>query len=144
MDVDLGQELLNELGSSLQDLETQLGALMQFLKDQGVVTDEKLAPYLTQAGNASSVRWRAARVRLEKVLSSAHEKEQTQQQEKAPPAPEEHGEKKVSESKEEVAVKEKDAGEKKVEERKSGETDASEGKAVEKEKVAGKDQKDVA
>jgi hypothetical protein len=58
MDVHLGQELLEELGSSLENLETRQGALLQLLQDKGIVTDEQLAPYLTQAGNASSVRWR--------------------------------------------------------------------------------------
>jgi len=56
MDVHLAEELLNELGSSLEMLETQQGALLQFLKDKGVITDEQFAPYLTQAGNASNVR----------------------------------------------------------------------------------------
>jgi hypothetical protein len=76
MDVHLGQELLDELGSSLETLETQQGALLQLLKDKGIVTDEELAPYLTQAGNASNVRWRAARLRLERLLSAAQEKEE--------------------------------------------------------------------
>jgi len=57
MDVHLGQELLDELGSSLESMETQQGALLQFLKDKGIVNDEELAPYLIQAGNASNVRW---------------------------------------------------------------------------------------
>ena len=70
MNVDLAHELLNELGLSLEHLETQQAALMQFLKDEGIVTDNKLAPYLTQAGKASNVRWRAARVRLERLISA--------------------------------------------------------------------------
>jgi hypothetical protein len=76
MDVHLGQELLDELGSSLENLETQQSALLQFLKEKGIVTDEQLAPYLTQAGNASNVRWRAARLRLERLLSGAQQEEQ--------------------------------------------------------------------
>jgi hypothetical protein len=70
MNVDLAQELLNELGTSLEDLETQQAALFQFLKDRGVVTEDQLAPYLNQAGKASNVRWRAARVRLERLISA--------------------------------------------------------------------------
>ena len=54
MNVDLAQELLNELGSSLESLETQHAALLQFLKDNGTVTDEQFDPYLTQAGRAVS------------------------------------------------------------------------------------------
>jgi hypothetical protein len=74
MDVHLGQELLDELGSSLENLETQQSALLQFLKEKGIVTDQQLAPYLTQAGNASNVRWRAARLRLERLLSGPNKK----------------------------------------------------------------------
>jgi len=76
MDVRVAQELLNELGSSLENLETQQAALLQLLKDKRMVTDEELAPYLNQAGNASSVRWRAAHVRLEHIFSAAAPKEQ--------------------------------------------------------------------
>jgi hypothetical protein len=76
MDAHLAQELLNELGSSLETLETQQAALLQFLKDKGIVTEEQLAPYLNEAGNASSVRWRAAHVRLEHLFSAAEQRAQ--------------------------------------------------------------------
>jgi hypothetical protein len=76
MNVDLAQELLNELGLSLQSLETEQAALLQFLKDNGVLTDDQFAPYLAQAGKASSVRWRAAHVRLEHLFSSERQKEE--------------------------------------------------------------------
>jgi uncharacterized protein YdaU (DUF1376 family) len=76
MNVDLAEQLLNELGSSLENLETQIAALLQFLKDNGVVTDDQFAPYLTKAGNASNVRWRAARVRLQHLFLAEREKEE--------------------------------------------------------------------
>jgi hypothetical protein len=76
MNVDLAQELLNELGSSLENLETQQAALLQFLKDEGIVTDDQLVRYLDQASKASNVRWRAARVRLERLFSTEKEKEE--------------------------------------------------------------------
>jgi hypothetical protein len=76
VDVQLGQELLDELGSTLENLETQQGALLQCLKEKGVVSDEELAPFLTQASNASNVRWRAARLRLERILSGAQQKKE--------------------------------------------------------------------
>jgi hypothetical protein len=76
MNVDLAQELLNELGSSLKNLETEQSALLQFLKDNGVLTDDQFAPYLAQAGTASSVRWRAAHIRLESLISSERQKEE--------------------------------------------------------------------
>jgi len=63
------KEILDELFSLLESLETQSLALTQFLKDQGIATEEKLAPYLDRAGNASSVKWRAARARMQYLLS---------------------------------------------------------------------------
>jgi hypothetical protein len=63
------KEILEELFSLLESLETQSLALTQFLKDQGIATDEKLGPYLDRAGNASSVKWRAARARMQYLLS---------------------------------------------------------------------------
>jgi hypothetical protein len=65
------EQLLDEMISSLEDLETTAGATLQFLKNKGHATDEDLAPYLEQAGNASNVRWRAARLRMMSLLSSA-------------------------------------------------------------------------
>jgi len=76
MNSHLAQELLNELGSSLESLETRNTALLQFLNDRGIVTDDQLAPDMDQAGNASSVRWRATRVRLERVFAAATEAEE--------------------------------------------------------------------
>jgi hypothetical protein len=63
------KEILDELFSLLESLEAQSLALTQFLKDQGIATDKKLAPYLDRAGNASSVKWRAARARMQYLLS---------------------------------------------------------------------------
>jgi hypothetical protein len=74
------KEILDELFSLLESLETQSLALTQFLKDQGIATDEKLAPYLDRAGNASSVKWRAARARMQYLLSPV--KKQTNEKEK--------------------------------------------------------------
>ncbi len=71
MDETVINEILDDLFSSLEDLETQSGAVLMFLKDQGIATDEKLAPYLKQAGDASNVRWRATRVRIGFLLASA-------------------------------------------------------------------------
>jgi len=70
------KEVLNELFSHLERLETQSDAILQFLKEKKRVTDKQLAPYLEQAGNASNVRWRAARVRTEHLLSLVETKEE--------------------------------------------------------------------
>jgi len=69
------KEILNELFSHLERLETQSEAILQFLKEKKRV-DKQLAPYLEQAGNASNVRWRAARVRIEHLLSPEHPEEE--------------------------------------------------------------------
>ena len=63
------KEVLGELFGLLEAQETNSAAILQFLKDAGLATDEKLAPYLERAGNASSVKWRAARIRMEFLLS---------------------------------------------------------------------------
>ena len=66
------KEVLNELFSHLERLETQNEAILQFLKEKKRVTDKQLAPYLEQAGNASNVKWRAARVRIDHLLAPEH------------------------------------------------------------------------
>jgi len=76
------KEILDELFSLLEALETQSVALTQFLKDQGIATDEKLAPYLDRAGNASSVKWRAARARMQYLLSPVAKKKNDLEKEK--------------------------------------------------------------
>jgi hypothetical protein len=63
------KEVLNDLFSHMERLETQSEAILQFLKEKKRVTDKQLAPYLEQAGNASNVKWRAARVRIGHLLS---------------------------------------------------------------------------
>ncbi len=70
------KEVLNDLFSHLERLETQNAAILQFLKEKKRVTDKQLAPYLEQAGNASSVKWRAARVRIDHLLEPEHPEEE--------------------------------------------------------------------
>ena len=77
------KEVFDELFTLLENLEAQNLAVLQFLKDQKVGTEKKLAPYLERAGNASSVKWRAARVRMEYLLSPIEKKEKEQEKAKA-------------------------------------------------------------
>ena len=65
------EEILHDLFSSMEALETQNTAILQFLKDKGIATDEELASHLEQAGKASSVRWRGVRVRADYLFASA-------------------------------------------------------------------------
>lgn len=78
------EQLLDEMLSSLEDLETKAGATLQFLKDKGHATDKDLAPYLEQAGNASNVRWRAARLRMMSLLTSAMKSDEPAKEAQAP------------------------------------------------------------
>src|SRR6266403_2194553 len=65
------QEIFHDLFSSMETLETQSAAVLQFLKDKGIATDEELASHLEQAGDASSVRWRGVRGRADYLFASA-------------------------------------------------------------------------
>jgi hypothetical protein len=71
MDPTITQEILNDLIPSLEALEAKSTAVLEFLKREGIASDEKLAPYLEQAANASNVRWLGVRVRIARLLSAA-------------------------------------------------------------------------
>ena len=79
MDQELIDEILEELSSAMERVETQSAAALEFLKEKGMAKQEDLAPYLERAGNASSVRWQATRVRLSRLLSSIEKREQAKQ-----------------------------------------------------------------
>jgi hypothetical protein len=81
------QEILHELFSSLETLDTQSAAILEFLKDKGIGSEKDLAPYLERAGNASSVRWRAVRVRIEYLLNSATQAAEQDARKESPKSP---------------------------------------------------------
>ncbi|HUK23862.1 MAG TPA: hypothetical protein VLV49_04730 [Terriglobales bacterium] len=70
MDIEIAKQLLDELLPTLEAMEAQSAAVLQFLKEKKG-GEKQIAPYLERAENASSVRWRAIRVRTMSLLSSA-------------------------------------------------------------------------
>lgn len=78
------KQILEQIFSSVEDVETQSAAILQFLKDKGMANDEELAPYFERAKTSSGVRWVAIRARVDYLLSSAINKEE---EEKAAGAP---------------------------------------------------------
>ncbi|MGH9516510.1 MAG: hypothetical protein ACRD3P_12635 [Terriglobales bacterium] len=71
MDPKIVREILEDLIPSLETLEAKSTAALEFLKHEGIASDEKLAPYLEQAASASNVRWLGVRVRIERLLFAA-------------------------------------------------------------------------
>ncbi len=80
MDETVLQEILDELFSTLEASETQNGAMLSFLKNRGVVSEEEFAPFLEGAAKASNVRWRATRARVNYLLSKAPEATEVSQE----------------------------------------------------------------
>jgi len=67
------QEVISDLLEHLEALETRCAALTQLVKEKGVGTEEEFARCAKQASEASGIKWRAARVRMEHLFASVHE-----------------------------------------------------------------------
>ena len=52
---DIAQEILGQLFSSLEALQTQSSAILQFLKDKGIAGDQELAVHFEQAGKQAAL-----------------------------------------------------------------------------------------
>jgi hypothetical protein len=76
MDLEIASQILDELFPLLEEQDTQISAVLQFLQDKRTAANDDLAPYLERAGNASNVRWRAVRVRLESLLTAVNRSEE--------------------------------------------------------------------
>jgi len=74
MDPEITDQIFDELFPVFQRLETQNAAILQLLRDKGIIGDDELAPYLEEAGKSSSVRWQVARIRVAKLLGAAEKK----------------------------------------------------------------------
>jgi hypothetical protein len=74
--IDPIKQLFDDLFTLLEAQETQTIAVMELLRDAGIASEEKMKPYLERAGNAASVKWRAARVRMEYLLTPVQKKKE--------------------------------------------------------------------
>lgn len=79
MDDKLVRQVFEELLHSLEALDTKCAAILQFLRNKGIASDDELAAYFEQAGNASSVRWRATRVRINHLLATKQDEDKDQE-----------------------------------------------------------------
>lgn len=84
MDGRILQEMLDELFSAMEALETRNDAILQCLKSRGTISDKDLAPFLEKSANASDVRWRAARIRMNHLLAGAVNASEMAQQKSQP------------------------------------------------------------
>jgi len=71
MTTDPAEQVFEELLPYLETLDAQIGAIVQALKDKGVITSEGFTKLVQKADMASDIRKRGLRVRMEFLFSSA-------------------------------------------------------------------------
>lgn len=71
MTTDPSEQVFEELLPYLETLDAQIGAIVQVLKDKGLITSEEFAERVKKADMASDIRERGLRVRMEFLFSSA-------------------------------------------------------------------------
>ena len=71
MTTDPSEQVFEELLPYLETLDAQIGAIVQVLKDKGLITSEEFAGRVQKADMASEIRERGFRVRMEFLFSSA-------------------------------------------------------------------------
>src|ERR1700746_1106693 len=76
MEAKIAEQILDEMASTFEALESQSAAILQFLKDNKIANDDQLAPYMEKAAAARSVRWRARRVRMGRLFALAEKSEE--------------------------------------------------------------------
>ena len=74
MNIDPAEQVFEDMLPYLETLDAQVGAIVQLLKDKGITTNEEFARYVQQADNASNVRKRGIRVRMEYLFTHAAER----------------------------------------------------------------------
>lgn len=65
------EQFFEELLPYLEQLDARIGAVVQLLKEKGMITDEEFAARVKRADMGSEVRDRGLRVRMEHLFSLA-------------------------------------------------------------------------
>ena len=65
------EQVFEEMLPYLETLDAQIGGIIQLLKDKGLTTNAEFAQYARRGDDASNVRERGMRVRMEYLFSSA-------------------------------------------------------------------------
>jgi len=73
VDEKLIDEILDAVLPPIEAAESQTAAVIQLLRERGILNDDDFARFQEQAENASEIRSRAMRLRLKRILSAMSE-----------------------------------------------------------------------